>query len=62
MTTSQVTPTFGQLEIKTKGAPILVNVRTTSDTVLKKGDNAIVYDEDKEKGVYFVEKYDDDID
>ncbi len=59
VTTSQVTPTFGQLEIETRGAPILVNVRTTEDTVLKKGDKAIIYDEDKDKGIYFVEKYDD---
>lgn len=59
VTTSEVTRTFGQVEIKTKGAPILVNVRTTDDTILKKGDYAIVYDEDKERGVYYVEKHEE---
>ena len=59
VTTSEVTRTFGQVEIKTKGSPILVNVRTTDDAVLKKGDYAIIYDEDKEKSVYFVEKHEE---
>ncbi len=61
VTTSQVTPTFGQLEIETRGAPIVVNVRTTEETILEKGDKAIIYDEDRDKGVYFVEKYDDGV-
>lgn len=57
VTTSEVTTSFGQIEIETAGAPITINVRTTGDLVLKKGEKALVYDEDKEKGIYFVEKY-----
>jgi hypothetical protein len=57
VTTSEVNADFGQVEIPAKGAPITINARTTGDVVLKKGDTVIVYDEDKEKGIYFVEKY-----
>ncbi len=57
--TSEVTSSFGQLEIETKGAPLLINVRTTEGTVLKKGDKAVVYDEDKDKGIFFVEKFEE---
>lgn len=59
VTTSEVNDTFGQLEIKTKGAPVVINVRTTDGIILKKGDKAIVYEEDKEKGIYFIEKYEE---
>ncbi len=57
VTTSEVTPDFGQIEIESKGAPITINARTSGDIVLNKGDRALVYDDDKEKGIYFVEKY-----
>ncbi len=55
--TSEVTPSFGQVEIKTDGAPITINVRTKDDLLLKKGESVVIYDEDKEKGIYFVEKF-----
>ncbi len=55
--TSEVTPTFGQVEIETDGAPVLVNARTAEGTVLVKGEKALIYDADREKGVYFVEKF-----
>lgn len=58
-TTSTVTADFGQVEIPARGAPIVINARTTGETVLHKGDKAIVYDKDDEKGIYYVEKYND---
>lgn len=57
VTTSEITPSFGQVEIQTKGAPITINARTSGDSTLKKGDKALVFDEDKEKGIFFVEKF-----
>jgi hypothetical protein len=58
-TTSTVTADFGQVEIPARGAPIVINARTTGETVLHKGEKAIVYDKDDEKGIYYVEKYND---
>ncbi len=55
--TSEVNATFGQMEIETKGAPVVINVRTLGETILKKGDKALVCKQDKEKGIYFIEKY-----
>ncbi|MCP4105601.1 MAG: YqiJ family protein [Desulfobacteraceae bacterium] len=57
VTTSEVTSSFGQIQIQTKGAPITINARTSDDLILKKGDKALVYEEDKEKGIYYVEKF-----
>lgn len=58
-TTSTVTADFGQVEIPARGAPIVINARTVGDTVLHRGDKALVYDQDNDKGIYFVEKYTD---
>lgn len=58
-TTSTVTADFGQVEIPARGAPIVINARTTGDTVLHRGDKALVYDKDNDTGIYFVEKYTD---
>ncbi len=58
--TSQVNSSFGQVEILTGGAPITIHARTTGGGVLIKGDKALVYDEDRENGVYFVEKYNEE--
>ena len=57
--TSQVNEDFGQVEIRTKAAPITINARTTEGAVFKKGETVLVYDEDKEKGIYFVEKFEE---
>ncbi|MCP4692771.1 MAG: DUF1449 family protein [Desulfobacterales bacterium] len=54
---SEVNATFGQVEIATGEAPITINARADEGQVIKKGEQVIVYDEDREKGVYFVEKY-----
>lgn len=58
VTTSKVTADFGQIEVPSKGAPIILNARTSKkDIVLHKGDKVLVYDEDKEKGIFYVEKF-----
>jgi len=59
--TSEVNSTFGQVEIQTVGAPVTINARTPDDLVLLKGEKVLVYDEDKEKGVYFVDRYDENV-
>ncbi len=55
--TSRVTPEFGQIRIDTDGAPIVLNARTQGEVRLEKGDRALIYEEDRDKGIYFVEKY-----
>jgi hypothetical protein len=56
VTTSHATDDFGQAQIETKGAPIVINVRTTGDAVLSKGDTGLVIKEDKQKGIYTIVK------
>ncbi len=56
VTTSSVTEDFGQAQIATKGAPILINVRTSGDAVLRKGETGLVIKEDKEKSIYTIIK------
>jgi len=58
--TSQVNDRVGQVDILTKGSPIRINARTQRDVIFVKGDKVLVFDEDKEKGVYFVEKYEEE--
>ncbi|MDB6174749.1 MAG: hypothetical protein JWL59_4060 [Chthoniobacteraceae bacterium] len=57
--TSQVTGTFGQAEITTQGAPLLINVRTLDGSCLPKGAIAIVVREDRERDFYFVTAFPD---
>jgi len=59
--TSEVNPDFGQVEIQTHGAPVTINARTPDDLVFLKGEKVLVYDEDREKGVYFVDRYDESV-
>jgi hypothetical protein len=59
ITTSEVTDSFGQAEVAAEGAPLRLNVRTqetSRDTLLTKGDIAVLVGFDKEKSVYFVGK------
>lgn len=56
-TTSRITSEFGQVEIPVRGAPILINARVKDDAVINKGDKVIVYDKDEDKGIYFVEPF-----
>ena len=56
VTTSEANAQFGQAEITTQGAPLLINVRTSEDAVLKKGESGLVIKEDKSKSVYTIIK------
>jgi hypothetical protein len=55
ITTSEVTPAFGQAHVPTEAAPLLLNVRVR-ETPLAKGEPAVIVDFDPEKNVYFIEK------
>ena len=56
ITTSEVTEKFGQAQIDTSGAPLLINVRTFGDTILTKGEAALIIKEDKENNLFTVAK------
>lgn len=58
ITTSKANANFGQAEIETEGAPIILNVRTSDGRELPRGTLALVYDFDKDRNIYFVEEYD----
>ncbi len=57
--TSEVNHQFGQVQIRSKGAPITVNARTMEERRFLKGEKVLIFDEDKEKGIYFVDKYEE---
>jgi hypothetical protein len=52
--TSEATPEFGQAEIKTEGAPLLLNVRTINDARCVRGEVAVVVRHDSERGIHFI--------
>ena len=52
--TTNVSDKMGQAEVKTKGAPILLNVVSGTDHVFRKGDEAVVTGIIQEKGVYTI--------
>lgn len=54
--TSEVNDKFGQAQIETSGAPLIINVRTYGDTVLTKGETALIVREDKETQLFTVAK------
>ena len=54
ITTSEVTRQFGQAQIDTKGAPILINVRTLEEQPLPRGTTGLVVRKDDAKGVFYV--------
>jgi hypothetical protein len=54
--TSEVTDAFGQAEIETSGAPLVINVRSYSDASFSKGESALIIKEDKEQNLYTVAK------
>ena len=54
ITTTSVSDKMGQAEVKTKGAPIVLNVISDSKHVFHKGDEAVVVAKDKEKGIYTI--------
>jgi hypothetical protein len=55
ITTSQVTQAFGQAQVPTDAAPLILNVRV-KETPLAKGEPAVIVDFDSEQNVYFIEK------
>jgi hypothetical protein len=52
--TSEATETFGQAQIDTSGAPLLINVRTIDGSALPKGATAVVVRQDDARGIYFI--------
>ena len=57
--TAEATPTSGQAEMETDGAPLLLNVRTREGETLAKGDEALIVDHhEAESGTYDVVKFD----
>src|SRR5207247_69068 len=54
VTTSEATPEFGQAEVKTKGSPVILNVRTMNGAQLIRGEKAVVVREDRDRGVHFI--------
>lgn len=54
ITTSKANESFGQATIETKGAPIVINVRTINGVCLKEGDTALVVRYDPEKHIYII--------
>ena len=54
--TSEVTDRFGQAQVDTSGAPIVINVRTYGETTFSKGESALIIKEDKENNVFTVAK------
>lgn len=55
ITTSEATDTFGEAEFKTDAAPLLLNVRATSEP-LHKGDVAVIVDFLAETNTYLVDR------
>ncbi|NMM47303.1 OB-fold-containig protein [Marinigracilibium pacificum] len=47
----------GQAKVSTKGAPHLLNVRTTTDMLLKTGETGLVLEFIKETNTYLIEPY-----
>ena len=50
----EATPKYGQAELLNKCAPLLLNVNTREGVTLAQGDEAVVYDFDKERDVYLI--------
>ncbi len=54
--TSEVTDRFGQAQVDTTGAPIIINVRTYGDATFSKGESALIIKEDKKNNIFTVAK------
>jgi hypothetical protein len=54
ITTTEANPRFGQAEIARKGAPVLIDVRTTDNDVLPRGSTGLIVRRDEDKGIYYV--------
>lgn len=54
----EVTHEHGQVEISTKGAPLLLNVKCREGDSLKRGEEAVIYDQDETHNTYLIRKLD----
>lgn len=54
----EATHEFGQAELITDGAPLLLNVKTLEGVTLRKGDEAVAFDHDKDNNTYLIGKFD----
>ncbi len=52
--TTEANGEFGQGEITTDGAPLLINVRVLNNETLRRGDLAVVVREDKENRIFYI--------
>lgn len=52
--TTTVSDRLGQVSVETKGAPLVLNAVTEDGTELSKGDEAVVIDRDRKRGVCIV--------
>lgn len=57
ITTSRADSGFGQAEVETTGAPLLLNVRTVEGVTLRKGEQALIIRYDPDKHLYIVQPY-----
>ncbi len=57
ISTSRADGGFGQAEVETSGAPLLLNVRTVEGVTLRKGEQALIIRYDPEKHLYIVQPY-----
>lgn len=52
--TTEATGEFGQGEVTTGGAPLLINVRVLNNETLRRGDLAVIVREDQENRIFYV--------
>jgi hypothetical protein len=52
--TTTVSARLGQVSVETRGAPLVLNAVTEDGSELSKGDEAVVIDRDRKRGVYIV--------
>jgi hypothetical protein len=57
VTTSEVNAKFGQATVEVKGAPLVLQVRTSNGETLRRGDRALIISEDADKHCFHVIKY-----
>ena len=59
VTSIEVTSKYGQAEVPHTGTPLAINVKTEEGVILKKGDEAVVIDQDRADDIYIVTKFED---
>ncbi len=56
VTTGEVTESFGQAEIERDGSSIVIQARSKNGEIFNRGDTALVVEEDREAGVWYIRK------